>query len=253
MKLTFLGTGTSQGIPVIGCNCGVCTSADPKDNRLRTSALLNQGDTWVVFDTGPDFRQQMLRATPPHLDAVIYTHEHRDHTAGLDDIRPFYFKQGAAIEVYGGKGCLKALKNQFGYVFEESPYPGAPRVNIHTVNESPFQIGEMTIQPVPVLHYRLPVMGYRIGDLAYVTDANFIPETSKARLQNLKVLVLNSLRKERHMSHFNLEEAVDLIRQLKPERAYLTHLSHLMGKHQDVSPELPDNIFIAWDGLEIEV
>lgn len=253
MNLTFLGTGTSQGIPVIGCECNVCKSADPCDNRLRTSAMVDVDRKTIVFDTGPDFRQQMLRANPDKVDAVVFTHEHKDHVAGLDDIRPFNFKTGLPLNIYASGRVEEALKREFHYVFNDLKYPGVPEVNLHRISaDEPFDIDGTKLIPVEVLHYKLPVLGFRIENMAYITDANFISEKEKAKLKNLDVLVLNALRKKSHISHFNLQEAIDLSQELGAGRTYLTHVSHLMGKHADVSKELPPNVFLAYDGLVVE-
>lgn len=253
MKLTFLGTGTSQGIPVITCECPVCTSADPRDNRLRTSAMLEVDDKVFVIDTGPDFRQQMLRAGAKRLDGVVFTHQHKDHTAGMDDVRAFNFRQRSPIEAYANAGTITSLKNEFSYVFADEKYPGVPSVNLHEITDAPFTVAGVEFIPIPVLHYKLPVLGFRVGDVAYITDANFIPEASMARLRGLKVLVLNALRKKQHLSHFTLDEAIDLVNVLKPERAYFTHISHLMGPHAEVAPEIPAGMELAVDGLVVEV
>lgn len=254
MKLTFLGTGTSQGIPVIGCKCKVCTSHDLHDNRLRTSAMIDVDQKTFVIDTGPDFRQQMLRAKPDMVDAVLFTHEHKDHIAGMDDIRPFNYQSGKPLNVYASDQVQEALKREYHYVFNHLKYPGVPEVNLHKIsgNEN-FEIDGTEIIPIEVLHYKLPVLGFRIKNMAYITDANFISEQEKQKLQNLDVLVLNALRKENHISHFNLEEAIALSQELKAKRTYFTHISHLMGTHAEVSKELPPNIFIAYDGLEVEI
>lgn len=254
MKLTFLGTGTSQGIPVIGCRCEVCTSENPKDNRLRTSAMVEVDNKILVFDTGPDFRQQMLRANPTHLNAILYTHEHKDHVAGMDDIRPFNYQSGKPMDIYASKQVITALKREYHYVFNHHKYPGVPEVKIHQISgDEDFFIDGVKIQPIKLLHYKLPVLGFRINKMAYITDASYIGEDEKEKLKDLDVLVLNALRRQKHISHFNLEEAIALSQELKPQRTYFTHISHLMGKHGDVSEELPHNIFIAYDGLEVNV
>lgn len=253
MKLTFLGTGTSQGIPVIGCECEVCRSEDARDDRLRTSAMITIDDKNYVFDTGPDFRQQMLRAKPENVDAVIFTHEHKDHIAGMDDIRPFNFKTQEPLNIYAHPRVQEALKREYHYVFADYKYPGVPEVNVHTIKkDQPFSIKGTEFIPVEVMHYKLPVLGFRVHDIAYITDANYIDEKEKAKLQDLDVLVINALRKEQHISHFNLEEALELVDELKPKRAFFTHISHLMGRHEDVSKELPPHVAIAYDGLVVE-
>lgn len=254
MKLTFLGTGTSQGIPVIGCDCEVCRSEDPKDDRLRTSAMITVDGRNYVFDTGPDFRQQMLRAEPENVDAVVFTHEHKDHIAGMDDIRPFNFKTRQPLNIYAHPRVQEALKREYHYVFSDNKYPGVPEVNVHTIKKDQnFSINGTKFIPIEVMHYKLPVLGFRVHDVAYITDANYIDETEKAKLKDLDVLVINALRKEQHISHFNLEEAIELVDELKPKRAFFTHISHLMGRHADVSKELPPHVQIAYDGLEVEL
>ena len=252
MKITFLGTGTSQGIPVIACPCAVCSSEDVKDQRLRTSILIETDRQVFVVDTGPDFRQQMLRAKVKRLDAVLFTHKHKDHVAGLDDIRSFNFLQRQALPVYADLMTINGLKKEFDYIFDGTNYPGIPQVTIHEINEAPFDVLGNIFIPIPVLHHKMPVKGFRIMDFAYVTDANYIFPESMNRLKGLKILVLNALRKEKHISHFNLEEALSIIDELKPQKAYLTHLSHLMGKHDEVSKSLPSNVYFAYDGLQID-
>jgi phosphoribosyl 1,2-cyclic phosphate phosphodiesterase len=253
MKFTFLGTGTSQGVPMIGCKCSVCTSEDPRDTRLRSSLLVESKSTRLVIDTGPDFRQQMLRAKVDTLDSVLFTHEHKDHISGLDDVRAYNYLQQKAMDVYATDRVQVALHREFFYIFSGDNYPGIPKINLHTINESSFEIGDIPIIPIPVLHLRLPVLGFRIGGFSYVTDANFISDESKALLLNSEVLVLNALRKEQHVSHFTLDEAVAIIEELKPKKAYLTHISHQLGKQEEVEASLPSHIRLAYDGLAIEI
>lgn len=253
VKVVFLGTGTSQGVPVIACSCEVCRSFDPRDKRLRTSIMVETGGQTIVIDTGPDFRQQMLREKVKSLDAVLFTHEHKDHTAGLDDIRAFNFFLKKEIDVYCTNRVEDALRNEFAYIFAEIQYPGVPQIRLHNINGEPFDLGGVNIQPIEVMHYKLPVLGFRIGDFVYITDANMIPENQMHLLRNAKVLVLNALRKQTHISHFSLKEAIDLVNEVKPERAYFTHISHQLGLHHEVEEELPDNINLAYDGLKIEV
>lgn len=254
MKITVLGTGTSQGIPVIACSCPVCTSTDPRDNRLRCAVLLEQDDTRVVIDTGPDFRQQMLRQRVMSLDAVVLTHLHKDHIAGLDDVRAFNFRQNKSMPVYADAITLKQLHQEFPYVFDGSNYPGIPKIDLHEIADSqPLRIGSLQLQPIPVLHHKLPVNGFRVGGFAYVTDASYIPEHSMRMLQGLDVLVLNALRREKHIAHFNLSEALEVVSILKPKQAYFTHISHLMGTHAAVSQELPPHVAIAYDGQVFEL
>lgn len=253
MRLTFLGTGTSQGVPVIGCTCEVCQSEDSRDKRLRTSAMFEVNGNTFVIDTGPDFRQQMLRHTPGDMPKVIFTHEHKDHIAGLDDIRAFNFKYRKPIDIYATPQVMKALKREYHYVFAAEKYPGVPEVNLYDISgKDEFKVNQTTIVPIELMHYKMPVLGFRIGDMAYITDANEIVKGEKEKLRNLDVLVLNALRKKKHISHFNLDEAIDLVKELKPKRAFFTHISHLMGKHASVSKELPENVFLAQDGLVVE-
>jgi phosphoribosyl 1,2-cyclic phosphate phosphodiesterase len=253
LKLTFLGTGTSQGIPIIACKCPVCLSTDKRDKRLRTSALIEVNGQNIVIDSGPDFRYQMLRAKVEKLDAILFTHEHKDHTAGLDDVRAFNWVNKRAVDIYAEERVQASLKQEFAYIFAEFKYPGIPQLNLWTVENKPFNISETQIIPIRAKHYKLPVYAYRIANLAYITDANYISSEEKEKLKGLKVLVVNALRKEEHLSHFTLSEALALIEELKPETAYLTHFSHQLGFHEDVSKELPENVFMAYDGLEIEI
>lgn len=253
MKITFLGTGTSQGVPIIGSKHPVCLSENEKDKRLRVSVLIEWDDYAYVVDCGPDFRQQMLSHPIEYLNGILFTHEHNDHVIGLDDVRPFYFRQGN-IAIYAHKRVLKELKKRFEYVFAvQNKYPGAPTLDINTINDKPFNIGNKTAIPINVYHGKLQVYGFRIDDFAYVTDAKTIPESSMEKLKGLKVLVLNALRKEEHHTHFNLEQAIEMVNILKPERAYFTHISHHMGFHEDVQNELPENIYLAYDNLKIEI
>ena len=251
MKVTFLGTGTSQGIPVIGSNHPVCLSKNPKDKRLRVSILVEWDGFVYVVDCGPDFRQQMLRSKTAKIDAVLFTHEHADHTMGLDDIRPFFFRQGN-INIYTHERVYRALKSRFDYIFQtENKYPGAPNVNTHIIENKPFGINGHTIIPIEGFHHKLQVFGFRFQDFAYLTDMKTVPENEIDKLKNLKVLVINALREEPHMSHFNLEEALSFIQKVQPKKAYLTHISHLLGFHDDVSAKLPDHVFLAYDTLQI--
>ncbi len=252
MKVYFLGTGTSQGIPVIGSDHPVCKSTDSKDKRLRVSVLIRWDNYSYVIDCGPDFRQQMLASDCQKVDGIIFTHEHADHTAGLDDIRPFNYKQGE-MPIYAHKRVLEDMQSRFGYVFETvNKYPGAPSVKtIEIVNNEPFSIGNKLVIPVDVLHGNLQVFGYRIDDFAYLTDVKTIEDVEIEKLKNLKVLVVNALREEHHFSHFNLQEALDFIALVKPEKAYLTHISHILGFHEEVQKRLPENVFLAYDNLEI--
>lgn len=253
MKITFLGTGTSQGVPVIGCRCPVCLSKAERDKRLRSSILVEYGDQVIVVDTGPDFRQQMLQATVTRLDAVLFTHEHRDHIAGLDDIRAFNFIQKSPMDVFAEERVMRALNSGFPYVFAEKKYPGIPRVVMHAISVEPFRIGPLEIIPIRMMHYHLPVLGFRIGNFAYLTDGNYISEAEKNKLKGLKYLVVNALRRESHISHFTLAQAVGLIEELRPGMGYLTHISHQMGLSALLENELPFNIRPAYDGLVLNL
>lgn len=253
MRLTFLGTGTSQGVPVIGCQCKVCTSDDARDNRLRTAAMVEVDDQTIVIDTGPDFRQQMLRAQPKSVEAVLFTHEHKDHIAGMDDIRPFNFKQKSALDVYATEAVQQALRREYHYVFSDYKYPGVPEVRLNDIDHtSTFAVNGTTVMPIQVMHYKMPVLGFRIGDMAYVTDAKTIDEKELEKLRGLDVLVLNALRINEHISHFNLEQALEMVELLKPTRAYFTHISHQLGLHADIQPQLPGHVHLAYDGLSVE-
>lgn len=249
MKITFLGTGTSQGVPVIACECNTCLSSDPHDKRLRTSLLLETDETTLLFDAGPDFRQQMLREHVMKLDSIMLTHEHKDHISGMDDVRAFNYKSQDAIDIYAEDRVQKAIKKEYAYVFSEYQYPGIPRMRLNPVPEHPFDVKGINIIPVRVFHYHLPVYGFRVGNFAYITDANYIPEESKEKLFGVKYLVINALRKEKHISHFSLREAIDFIREISPKKAFITHISHQMGLHAEVSKELPPEIMLAYDGF----
>jgi len=253
MKLTFLGTGTSQGIPMIANDDPVCFSKNPKDNRLRTSVLISWNNFNVVIDTGPDFRQQMLREQVKFVNCVLYTHEHADHTAGMDDLRPFCYLCGE-MPIYAQKRVLNNLKVRFDYIFAtENRYEGAPKVKPHQVVGTPFELNDVKITPIEVMHGKLPILGYRFNDLAYFTDVKTISEQEKQKLKNLEVLVINALRIEKHPTHLNLEEALDLVEELKPKRTYFNHISHKLGFHNDVKKLLPKNVFLSYDGLQIEI
>jgi len=253
LTVTFLGTGTSQGIPVIGSNHPVCLSTDPKDKRLRVSALVEFEGYNILIDCGPDFRVQMLTNQITHIDAILYTHEHNDHTAGLDDIRPYFFRQGD-IPIYAHKRVLDSLKKRFEYIFEsENKYPGAPSVAVNEIQNAPFKFKELDIIPVNVMHNRVQVFGFRIANFAYLTDVKTIEEEEIEKLRGVKVLVINALRKEKHHSHFNLEDALEFINNVKPERAYIIHISHVMGFHEEVQAQLPENVFLAYDNLKITI
>lgn len=251
MIITFLGTGTSQGVPVIGCECEVCRSIDYRDNRLRSSVLIETNDKTIVIDTGPDFRQQMLRERVRQLDAVVYTHQHKDHTAGMDDVRGFNFIQKTEIPIYARQDVLNQLQQEFEYVFSSSKYPGVPQIKVNEIKNQPFDIGEVTLTPVEVMHHKLSVFGYRVHNFTYITDANFISDQEIEKIKGSEVVVLNALRKTTHISHFSLEEAIEMSKKLEAEKTYLTHISHGLGKHRDVSKELPDNVELAYDGLKL--
>ncbi len=253
MKVTFLGTGTSQGIPVIGCKCEVCQSLDFRDQRLRTSVFIETENTNLVIDTGPDFRQQMLRERVEKLDAVLYTHEHKDHTAGMDELRSFNFLQKRDMPVYGRQQVLNQLKQEFAYAFADVKYPGVPQINLNAISNEAFRVADTDILPIEVLHYKLPVFGFRIKHFTYITDANFISEKEKQKIKGSKVLVLNALQKTEHLSHFSLKQAIALAEELEVPKVYLTHMGHRMGKHAVVSKELPGFIEFAYDGLQIEI
>lgn len=252
-RLVFLGTGTSQGVPIIGCHCAVCDSSDARDRRLRTSVALEGLTTRVVIDTGPDFRTQMLREGFTRLDAIVYTHEHKDHLAGMDDVRPFNYLQNKAMTLHASSRVETALRRDFHYAFEEHRHGGVPNVNIAPVtDEQPFKTGELTWMPIPVTHGKLPIHGFRVDNLAYITDASAISERAMSLLQDLEVLVLNALRPQPHYSHFSLSEALDVAQTLNANRTYLTHLSHLMGPHLEVGQALPEGVRLAHDGLVLE-
>lgn len=253
MKITFLGTGTSQGVPIIGCRCEVCQSLDFRNKRLRTSIHVEISGQSFVVDTGPDFRQQMLRENVQHLDAVLFTHAHRDHTAGLDDVRAYNFMQKSDMPVYGKREVLDQLKMEFAYAFAKDAYPGLPRITLNQIDERPFEVNGVPVTPLPVMHLHLPVLGFRFGNFSYITDANVIPEETLLRLKGTEVLVLNALQIEHHISHFNLDEALNMIARISPRKAYLIHISHKLGLHSAVEKKLPDNVSLAYDGLQVEL
>tara|TARA_R100000005_G_C4994951_1_gene201880 strand:+ start:2109 stop:2870 length:762 start_codon:yes stop_codon:yes gene_type:complete len=253
VKVTFLGTGTSQGVPVIGCTCEVCRSLDFRDKRLRTSIHIEIGGSSIIFDSGPDFRQQILRENITCLDALVFTHEHKDHTAGMDDIRSFNFLQKKDIPVYARKNVIEQLKREFAYIFSETKYPGIPSVDIKEITNTPFVIGKTEIIPIEVTHFKLPVFGFRIKDFTYITDAKTISDTEKEKIKGSKILVINALQKEEHPSHMTLNEAIALAKEMNADKTYFTHLSHKMGTHKKTEKLLPENIEIAYDGLKIEI
>lgn len=250
LKITFLGTGTSSGVPMIGCSCEVCTSPNKKDKRLRSSIMVESEDTSIVIDTTPDFRYQMLRANVKKLDAVLFTHPHKDHIAGLDDVRAFNFFQHKPMEVYANSLTEEGIKREFAYAFSDKKYPGLPNLNLNTIDETPFMIGDIPVTPILVWHLKMPVLGFRFGRFTYITDANRIDEEEKEKIKGSEVMVLNALRKEKHISHYTLDEAVALVQELGVPKAYFTHISHQLGKHEEVNAGLPKGIELAWDGLE---
>ena len=252
MKVTFLGTGTSQGVPVIACDCTVCSSKDEKDKRLRCSILIELDKYNIVIDAGPDFRQQMLRASVDKVDAILFTHSHKDHVAGLDDVRAYNYKWKSDMNVYCTDYVSEALNREFPYIFSDVRYPGVPRVNINIIKNKEFKINNISILPIQALHYKMQVIGYRIRDFVYLTDVSSISKQEKKKMLNANIIVLDALRKESHISHFSLDEAVELLNELKPRKAYLTHISHYMGLHEDINQELPDFIKLSYDGLILE-
>lgn len=253
MKVTFLGTGTSQGVPVIACSCEVCQSMDYRDKRLRSSILISTSQVNLVIDTGPDFRQQMLRERVERLDAVLFTHGHKDHIAGLDDVRAFNFRHAMDMPVYGLSSTLTQLKTEFAYAFEENRYPGIPQLVLNEINDAPFQVAQQLVTPLPVKHLHMPVLGFRVGDFSYITDANFIPDSTFKALEGSKVLVLNALQRENHISHFNLQQAIAVAQRVAAPKTLFTHISHKLGLHAVVEKELPESIALAHDGLTIEL
>ncbi len=252
MVIRFLGTGTSQGVPLIGCNCEVCSSTNTKDKRLRSSIFIEHKGTHIVVDTGADFRQQMLRENINRVDGVIYTHEHKDHLAGMDEVRAFNFKTNAPINLYATTRVQNAIRAEFAYIFAATQYPGIPKIEFITIShESNFEVENITITPIEVMHAKMPVLGFRIENFTYITDANYISETELQKIKGTDVLVLNALRREEHISHFTLKQALDLVKIVNPRIAYFTHISHQLGTHNDVNNELPSNVFLAYDGLVI--
>jgi len=251
LKITFLGTGTSSGVPMIACPCEVCTSADKKDKRLRSSILVESADTTIVVDTTPDFRYQMLRINSKKLDAVLFTHPHKDHTAGLDDVRAYNFFQHKSMPLYGNSMTLDAVMRDFAYAFADKKYPGVPNLELNEITLDPFMIGDIPVTPIEVWHLKMPVYGFRFGDFTYITDANRIDEDEKEKIKGSKILVVNALRKEKHISHYALDEAIDLVQELQVPEAYFTHISHQLGKHEAIEKELPEGIHLGYDGLEL--
>jgi phosphoribosyl 1,2-cyclic phosphate phosphodiesterase len=253
LKITLLGTGTSSGVPMIACDCPVCQSPDKKDKRLRSSILVQSSTTTLAVDAGPDFRYQMLRANVKHLDAIVFTHPHKDHVAGLDDVRAFNFFSQQPMKVFANEMTQEVIIREFPYAFYESKYPGVPEIQLTTIDLEPFTVGDILVRPVQVWHLKMPVLGFRFGKFTYITDANKIDPTEKEKISGSEVLVLNTLRKEKHISHYNLAEGIALAQELRVPQTYFTHLSHQMGKHEDVEKELPAGIHLAWDGQEINL
>lgn len=253
VKITFLGTGTSSGVPMIGCNCEVCTSADKKDKRLRSSILVQSKTTTLVVDTTPDFRYQMLRANVKHLDAVVFTHPHKDHIAGLDDVRAYNFFSHKPMEIFANSLTEEALRREFIYAFAENKYPGIPKLNINAITTEPFTVGDIPIIPVVVYHLKMPVLGFRFGNFTYITDANFIDENEKQKIKGSEIIVLNALRKEKHISHFSLNEAAAIATELHISKTFFTHISHQMGTHVAVNKSLSPDMQLAYDGLTVSL
>jgi len=252
MKVTFLGTGTSQGVPVIACDCRVCKSTDKRDKRLRSSILINAKGKNFVIDSGPDFRYQMLRENVKSLDFILFTHEHKDHTGGLDDIRSYNYLSGKPMDVYAEERVQRSLMLEYSYIFAEEKYAGVPEVTFHTINEKPFFVDDIEIIPIRLMHNKLPILGFRIDDFAYLTDIKTIDDKEKEKLVNCRFLAVSGLRKENHIAHFSIQEAIDLINEIKPEKGFITHVSHQLGLYSEIEKELPPNIFIAYDGLTIK-
>jgi phosphoribosyl 1,2-cyclic phosphate phosphodiesterase len=253
LKITFLGSGTSSGVPMIACDCVVCTSSNPRDNRLRSSILVESEQTTIVVDTTPDFRYQMLRQKVKHLDAVLFTHPHKDHIAGLDDVRAFNYFQEQPMQVYANPMTIDALMREFAYAFADKKYPGVPNLELNTIGLEPFMIGDIPVMPVQVWHMKMPVYGFRFGSFTYITDANRIDESEKEKIWGSQVIVVNALRKERHISHYNLDEAIALVEELRVPKAYFTHISHQLGLHQEVESRLPEGMHLGYDGLVVEM
>jgi phosphoribosyl 1,2-cyclic phosphate phosphodiesterase len=253
IEATFLGTGTSQGVPVIACDCDVCLSIDTRDKRLRSSLLLKINRKNFVIDTGPDFREQMLREQVNSLRAILLTHEHVDHVFGLDDIRSFNWKQKHPTDIYAEERVQEAIKRIFHYAFADFKFPGIPEMNLHKIDKNPFQIDGIEFIPIRCFHHKLAVYGFRVGDLTYITDTNYIPKEELKKVTGTRILIINALRKESHISHFNLSEALEIIKEIQPEKAYLTHLSHTFGKHTYIQNELPENVFVGYDRMKLIV
>lgn len=253
MRVTFLGTGTSQGVPAINCQCAVCSSLDYRDKRLRSSIHIEERGKSFIIDSGPDFRQQVLYNQITQLDALIFTHQHKDHIAGMDDVRGFNYSQQKDMPVFATRQVIQQLKQEFAYVFAADKYPGVPRVQVHEITNLPFEVEEVTFIPIEVLHHKLPVFGYRVHNFTYITDAKSISEEEKEKMKGTEVLVLNALQHKQHISHFTLEESLELIEEIQPRQAYLTHISHHLGTHQEINQLLPPHVRLAYDSLSIEI
>ena len=252
-KLTFLGTGTSQGVPVVACDCWVCVSPDSHDKRLRSSAMIEHGGTRVIIDAGPDFRQQMLRGNVKHIDGILLTHEHKDHIGGIDDVRAFNYTMRRPVDIYATERVQAVVRKDFDYAFAEDRYPGAPRINLVTIDgTAPFMVGNTQVVPIAGMHYQMPVLGFRIGGIAYLTDFNFIADTELEKIKGAEILVINALRREHHISHFTLDEALHIRELAQPRYTYFTHISDQMGRYAQINRELPDNCYFAYDGLVVE-
>lgn len=251
MTVTFLGTGTSQGVPFIGCDCAVCTSPDPQDKRLRTSVWIETPEASIVIDSGPDFRYQMLRAGVRRLDAVVFTHSHKDHIAGLDDVRAYNYHQKKAMEVYATEATQQALAREYAYVFQNTSYPGIPQINLNTITNAPFTINGVEVIPIRVLHYQMEVFGFRIGSFTYITDANYIAPEELEKARGSQAVVLNALRHEPHISHYNLTEAIGVAEAIGAPHTYFTHISHQLGLHDELDSRLPPGMHLAYDGLRL--
>jgi len=252
LKAVFLGTGTSTGVPMIGCDCEVCRSSDPRDQRTRTSFYIESNQTRIVFDTGPDFRMQMLSNRLTDIDAVVFTHNHKDHTAGLDDVRPINHLRKKVVQVYAEPKVQESLRREYAYIFFEKDYPGIPQIGMHTIGLEPFSVGDIDLIPIRVWHMNMPVLGFRVGDLTYITDANRIEETEFEKIKGSKILILNALRHTTHYSHFSLTEALAIVERIQPEQAYFTHISHHLGLHALVEKSLPKHVHLAFDGLALD-
>jgi phosphoribosyl 1,2-cyclic phosphate phosphodiesterase len=253
LKITFLGTGTSSGVPMIACSCHVCTSQDKKDKRLRSSILVQSQQTTLVVDTTPDFRYQMLRENVKNLDAVLFTHPHKDHIAGLDDVRAFNFFQEQPMQIFANQMTIDGLIREFAYAFADTKYPGVPNLELNSIALEPFSIGDIPIIPIQVWHLKMPVFGFRFGNFTYITDANRIDATEKEKIKGSEVLVVNALRKEKHISHYTLDEAISLVQELEIPTAYFTHISHQLGRHEEIEKSLPEGIHLGYDHLTLSL